>query len=229
MKTFITLLLAAAAGAYALLWAKPGLYFANKTEYRGFTVRARGPLPESVAASLDAAVERISAAELYKEDMKFDLYLPATTGQLRFFAPLVKGEYFRVNPLNGAIFLAAADFGAGEARKRPGDAKFRSLSGVIAGAAAYEMTRRRVRPLTYLFMNEWKVRGYAEKLSGGTGEFSTSDACGEPSSAEQLDYKYGLMLETVMKEDNISYGDLLDRNFSRQNAEQRVMRAYCGG
>lgn len=227
-KTFWLLLLACAAG-YALLLAAPGLYFGKSMDYKGFTIRTRGPLPASVEKPLDLATERIAASELYREGMRFELVLPSTRGQFLFFTPFMHGEYFRVNPFNGAIFLAAADFDTGDARKAPGGPQRRSLTSVITGAAAWEMTRRKLRPLTYLFMNEWKIRGYAELLSGGTGEFEPADACGEPSRPEQLDYKYGLMLDTVLKQDNAFYSDLLDKNFSRQNAELRLKKTHCGG
>lgn len=229
MKKTFWLLLLAGAGVYTLLLSKPGLYFGKSMDYKGFTLRTRGPLPASVEGTLNSALERIAASEIYAEGMKFELILPSTRGQFLFFTPLMKGEYFRVNPFNGAIFLAAADFGAGEARKEAGDARHRKLSAVITAAAAWEMTRQRLKPLTYLFMHEWKVRGYAELLSGGTEEFEPADACGDVQRPELLDFKYGLMLGTVMKEDNAAYSYLLDRNFSRQNAEQRLTKTHCGG
>lgn len=229
MKNLLKFLLVVLACAYALLLAKPELYFNKSLDYKGFTVRARGALPASMEGSLDSAAERIAASELFTAGTKFEVILPASRGQFIFFAPLQKGGYFRVSPFHGAIFLASADFTRGEARKAAGDTKYRSLSGAIAAGAAFEMTRRKLRPLTYIFMNDWKVRGYAEILSGGTGDFTPPDACGEALSPEQLDYKYGLILQTVLKEENIFYDDLLDKNLSLQNAELRLKRAHCGG
>lgn len=229
MKKILITLFVVLSAVYALLLSNPALYFNKKIEYKDFTVRYRGALAGQVEGSLDSAAERIAASELFKEGERYELFVPATRGQFLFFTPLNGGEYVRVNPFHGAIFLAAANFAGGEARKKPGDAKFRSLSGVISAGVAREQTRRKLRALTYIFMNDWKVRGYAEKVSGGTGEFNPSDACVEPATPEQLDYKYGLMLETVLKEENAFYNDLLDRNFSRQNAETRMKKAHCGG
>lgn len=229
MKNTVVFLLLAAAGLYALLLAKPELYFNKRADYREFTVRARGALPASLEGTLESARERLAASELYKEGDRFELFLPSSRREYEFFTPLQGGAYFRVSPLGGAIFLAAADFQAGEARKTAGDAKFRSLSSVIAGAAAWELTRRRLKPLTYVFMHEWKVRGYGELISGGTGEFNPADACAPEGPPEQQDYSYGLMLDTVLKEEQVRYGDLLDRNFSYQSAAQRLQKAHCGG
>ena len=168
------------------------------------------------------------AQSIVKEGMKFDIYLPASRGQFTFFTPLQNGDYVRVSTLNGGIFLAAADFKAGEARKVPGDAKYRSLSSVITVGAAWDMTKRKLRPLTYMFMHEWKVRGYAAILAGLNGDFSPSDACAATGTPEQQDYRYRLMLETVLKEEQVFYNDLLDSNFSYANAEMRLKKAYCG-
>lgn len=227
-KTFWVLLVICSA-VYALLLAKPGLYFGNSVEHKGFTIRTRGALPSSVEKPLDLALEGLAASEFFKEGARFELVLPSTRGQFLFFTPFMHGEYFRVNPFSGVIFLAAADFEAGNAYVVPGGPRRRSLASVITGAAAWELTRRRLRSLTYLFMNDWTIRGYSELMSGGTGEFTPADICGNADRPGLLDYKYGLMLDRVMKEDGIYFGDLLDRNFSRQNAETRIMRAYCGG
>jgi hypothetical protein len=229
MKNTIIFLLVMSAAIYSVLLAKPDMYFSKRVSYREFTVHTRVPMNVSeVEGTLESARERIAASELFKEGMKFDIYLPSSRGQFAFFAPLQKGEYVRVSALHGGIFIAAADFKSGEARKMPGDAKYRSLSSIITVGAAWEMTRRRLRPLTYMFMHEWKVRGYAAILAGLNGDFSPSEACAAAGTPEQQDYRYRLMLETVLKEEQVFYNDLLDKNFSYQNAELRLKKAHCG-
>lgn len=220
---------AALLACYALLLAKPELYFSKSVNYKNFTVRTHGEAPASVEASLDAAWEKLSASELFKETDTFELIAPGSAGEFKFFTPLMKGGYSRVNPFHGAIFLAAADFAKGEIRREPGAQEFRKLSTEIAAAAARDQARRLFRPLSYLFRSDWEVRGYAARVSGGSGDFSPSDACGTPAGPDQEDYKYGLMLETVMKEDNVSFRDLLERNMSYEKAEERLKRTHCGG
>ena len=229
MKNTIIFLLVMSAAVYSVLLAKPDMYFSKRVVYREFTVHTRVPMNSAeVEGTLESARERIAASELFKDGMKFNLYLPSSRGQFAFFTPLQNGDYVRVSALNGGIFLAAADFKAGEARKEPGDAKYRSLSSVITAGAAWEMTRRKLRPLTYMFMHEWKVRGYAAILAGLNGDFSPADACAAAGTPEQQDYRYRLMLETVLKEEQVFYNDLLDSNFSYATAEQRLRKAHCG-
>lgn len=221
--------LAALLACYALLLAKPELYFSKSVNYGKFTVRTHGEAPASVEASLDAAAEKLAASELFNESDTFEIYAAKSPGEFKFFTPFLDGAYSRVNPFHGAIFLAAADFSKGEARTEPAAKEFRKLSSEIAAAAARDQARRLFRPLSYLFRNDWEIRGYAVRVSGGSGDFSPSDACGAPSGPDQEDYKYGLMLDTVMKEDNISFRDLLNRNMSYEAAGERLKKTHCGG
>lgn len=226
-KVFIVFVVLA--GIYALLLSKPELYFGKSFAYKGFTVRAHGELPEQIAARLDGAYEKIAASELFKENASFELIVPSSRGEFVFFTPLQKGEFSRVNPFHGAIFLAAADFKAGEVRTAPGAAQTRRLSSEIAGAAARELSRRLFKPLSYLFRADWEIRGYAAHIAGLTGEFSPPDACSAASTTDLEDYRHGLMVETIMKEDNIGFNELINRNMSFETAEDRMKKTHCGG
>ncbi len=229
MKKKIFLLFLGLLAVYIALLAKPELYFNKSMEYGIFTVRARGPLPEAPVRALDFAKDRIVTSELYSPGEKFEIILPSSRWQFLFFTPLQSNDFFRLNPYNGDIFIAAADFGADLARLAPGGHRVRSLSGAITAAAAWEMTRRKLRPLSYLTMADWKMRGYGELLSGGTGEFTPADACSGRDRPGLQDYKYGLMLDTVLKEQTMFYNDLLDKNFSKDVAEKNFRAVYCGG
>jgi hypothetical protein len=217
------------AGIYLLLLAKPQLYFNQSVAYKNFTVRARGPLPASVEASLESAREKLAASELFKESDTFELILASSRSEFVFFTPLQSGVYSRVNPFHGAIYLAAADFAKGQAHAVPGGSQFRKLSAEIAGAAARDQGRRFFRPLSYLFRNDWEIRGYSAHVAALTEDFSPADACTAAESPDLLDYRYGLMLETVLKEENVGFVDLLGRNMSFEAAEKRLKAAHCGG
>lgn len=217
-------------GAYALLLSKPSLYFGQTAEYKGFTLRARGAAPAGYEQSLDAAREKLAASEFFREDSAFELVLVSTPGEFKFFAPFQKGDFFRVSPLSGAIFLAAADFKAGEGRPAFGSGAPRPLGTMLAGAAAVDLVRRSREKLSFMFMKDWLLNGYYEKISGGLGAFNPADACGDVSGDPALrDYKHGLMLDLVLREDGIGYGDLLGRNYSEEAAETRMRKIHCGG
>lgn len=228
MKTKIFIVFLALAAAYLLLLAKPELYFNKSMDYGIFTLRARGHLPEAPERVLDLAKEKIASSELYHDGELFELILPETSFQFKFFTPFQKGDFFRVNPYNGDIFIGAADFPSDLARPAPGEHRVRSLSGAIVAAAAREMTRRKLRPLTYLTTDDWKVRGYEELLSGGTGEYQAADACSGSDRPGLEEYRYGLILDTVLKEQNLFYNDLLDKNFNKDSAEKSFRARYCG-
>lgn len=226
----VLLILAVLCGAYALLLSKPSLYFGRSAEYQGFTLRSRGTAPAGFERTLDAARDKLAAAEFFREDSSFELVLAGSPGEFKFFTPFQKGEYFRVSPLSGAIFLAAADFAKSEAGPAFGSGVPRPLGALVAGAAAVDLVRRNKEKLSFMVMKDWLLEGYAERISGGTGAYSPADACGDVSGDPNLRYfKSGLMLDSVLREDNIPYGELLGRNFSEAAAEERMRKLHCGG
>lgn len=229
MGKAVTFFILGVAGVYLLLIYKPGLYFNKKASHEFFTVHSRKALPENFDKVLDEAREKIVSSEIFVDGLKLDIYLPSTPGEYEFFTPLLEGQYFRHNPLTGAVFLAAADFEKKEARTAPGKEDDRPLSGVIIAAGAFELTRLKLKPLTYISMRKWKVRGYGELLSGGTGWFNVADACSKDDRAGLADYRYGLMLDTVLKQENMFYNDFLGRSFNQKLAEERFRQANCAG
>ncbi|MEK7722694.1 MAG: hypothetical protein AAB359_09940 [Elusimicrobiota bacterium] len=223
-----TLLLLIVAGGYWLLLARPGLYYDKSLEYRNFTLRARGALPERADVVLDKVYDKISTSELFAPDKKFYIYLPGGRNEFLFFTPLLNGTYARVNPFNGSVFIAAADFGADRARTAPGAAEYRALSTELAGAAAREMARRAVKPFTYLIMSDWKLRGYSELLSGGAGTYMPADICKGENPA-MLDYKYGLAVEYALRVEGISFNELLNKDYSYEKVAEGLKKMTCGG
>ena len=230
MKKIVMLLILAAAGVYFLLVAKPSLYYSQSLEYKNFTLRFRGAAPERVDVALDNALAKITASEFFTPDTKFDIYLPGGRSEFLVFTAFQSGAYSRINPFTGAVFIAAADFKSDQARTAPGAPATRVLGLEIAGAAGREMMRRKVKPLTYISMGEWKLRGYAEKLSGGNGIFKPADLCtGGAKDPDFVDYKYGLAVEFAMKEDGLSFPELMDKEYKYEGLEERMKKITCGG
>jgi hypothetical protein len=231
MKKIFLLLIVAAAGGYWLVLSKPGLYYGKSLEYKNFTLKARGALPENAEGVLDKVYQKLSSAELFSEDQKFDIYLAGGRKEFLFFAPFQNGDYYRVSPFGGAIYIASADFGADQARTAPGVAAYRSLSTELTRAAAAELVRRAVKPLTYLFMRDWKIRGFAERVSGGTETFKPEEICTREKASEDafLDYTYGQAVEFVMKDEVISFSDLLGKEYSYESVAGRMKKMNCGG
>jgi hypothetical protein len=226
-KIFIFLLLAAC--VYGLLLGRPSIYFKHSVTYKNFTLRAHGALPETPGPVLDSAIERLEASELYKEDANFDIYLPSSRAEFAFFTPFQSGDYSRVNPFSGNIFIAAADFKADEARTAPGEPAPRMLAAEIASASVRELARRLFRPLEYIFREDWEIRGYCSFISNVNSKFNPPDICQAGADPALTDYKYGLMVDRVMKVEQLTFKELLDREYSRDHAEEITKKFYCGG
>ncbi|OGR41647.1 MAG: hypothetical protein A2X35_12275 [Elusimicrobia bacterium GWA2_61_42] len=232
MKKIILLLVLAAAGGYWLILSKPALYYKDALEYKNFTLRGRGTLPAepAPALALDRALEKLLASELYSPDAKFDIYLAGSPGQLRFFAPFAPGNYARVSPVSGGIFLASADFAEDRARTAPEAVEYRALSKVITSAAVRELARRQMKPLAYLSVKDWKFTGYGDRISGGAGDFTVADTCAQASEEGSAlrEYEYGLAVDLFMQEEKGTFRDLLNRNYSYEGAERQLKKRHCG-
>lgn len=228
MKKIILLIVLAAAGGYWLLLSKPGLYFNKTREYRIFTLHACGALPENMDAVLDKAYDKISAAELFSQDKKFDIYLTSGRNEFVFFTPFQHGDYYRVNPRHGFIYLAPSDFASDQVRTAPGAKDYKALSLELTGAAAREMARRLVEPLKYMFMSEWKLRGYSERVNGGTGTYMPADIC-KGADPARLDYEYGQAMDYAIRVDGLSIVELLGKDYSYETVEKALKKMNCGG
>lgn len=228
MKKVLFLILLAAAGGYWLLLTRPGLYFDKKLEYRCFTLNARGALPEKTEAVLDRVYDKLAASDFFNADKILNIYLTGGPNEFSFFAPYQASAYARVNAASGAIFIAAADFAADEVRTTPGAPARRTLSSEIAAAAAREQVRRTLKPLSYLMMDDWKLRGFSERVSGGTGEYQPADICKSEDPA-MLDFKYGLVVDYAVKLDGLSMTEFMNKDYSYEKAAETVKKLNCGG
>lgn len=223
MKKIIFLLVLAAAGGYWLLLSKPGLYFDKAAEYRVYSLHARGAVPENREAVLDKAYEKISSSELFNADRKFNIYLTGSRNEFLFFTPFQEGEHYRVSPLNGNIFIAPADFAADKMAGAPGAA----LSAALTGAAARELARSVVDKLKYVLMSDWKLRGYSERVTGGTGSYVPADIC-KGADPARLDYEYGLAVDYALRVDGISITELLNKDYSYEVVAEGLKKNTCG-
>lgn len=227
MKKILFLLVIAAGCGYWLLLAKPGLYYNKTLEYRCYTLNARGELPANMEAVLDRAYEKISASDLFNQDIKFSVYLTGSRGEFGFFTPFLKGSYVRMNPFRGYIFLAPADFASDKMAAAPGALESDVLSTGLAAGAARDLARRVVKPLSFLVMSEWKLRGFSERISGGTGAYLPADICKDADPA-RLDYEYALALDYALRVDGMSITELLNKDYSYEKVESAMRKATCG-
>jgi len=70
---------------YIFLLISPNILFANKYQYRNFTVFSDKPIPESIDLVIDDAIRRIEGSELYENTSRFRLYLCNDDWRFRFF------------------------------------------------------------------------------------------------------------------------------------------------
>ena len=222
---FFTLLLAGC--VFLLLQWRPGMYFGESAVFDNFNLHSSEPLQGNAARPLTFAREKLAASEFFTPGVNFDVYMAAGPREYAFFTPFCHDEYACVNPLTGHIVIAPVDLDKDSSLGVP-EGEPRHFSALLAGAAARDLVRRRLRPLSYLVMSEWLLRGYAG-LIGGTGERVPEDICKGPAADGTLlrDYEYRLAVEFAMAEERITFGMLMDKNYSFESLESQMKRRYC--
>lgn len=227
MKKFVLILLLLAAGAYALLQWKPGLYYGESAIFDNFTLHSAEPLQGDVARLIVAAQERLATSEFYAAGNSFDVYLTTAARDYGFFTPFCKDRNVCINPLNGHIFIAPADLGK-DLILADSITETKRFSAVLAGAAARDLIRRKMRPLAYMMLSEWMLRGYSG-LIGGTGERMPSEICDKTFAEGTMmrDYEYRLAVEFEMGYEGINFWGLLQKNADYDPIEKQMKLRYC--
>tara|TARA_R110002073_G_scaffold15279_2_gene60581 strand:- start:2 stop:709 length:708 start_codon:yes stop_codon:yes gene_type:complete len=70
---------------YCLFLLYPTPLFANKHQYRNFTIHSDTPIPQSIEAVVDDTIQRLEASELYEPSDNFKLYLCNKDWLFKFF------------------------------------------------------------------------------------------------------------------------------------------------
>lgn len=216
-----------AAGAYALLQWKPGLYYGESAVFDNFTLHSSEPLQGDVARLIVMAQEKLGTSEFYAAGGSFDVYLTTAARDYGFFTPFCKDRNVCINPLNGHIFIAPTDLSK-DVILAESINETRRFSAVLAGAAARDLIRRKMRPLSYMMLSEWMLRGYSG-LIGGTGERMPSEICANafPEWTMMRDYEYRLAVEFELGEERINFWGLLQKNPDFDPVEKQLKLRYC--
>lgn len=224
-KLFFILLLAAA--AYAALQWNPGLYYGESAVFDNFTIHSSEPLQGDIARLIVMAKDRLAASEFTAPGDTFDVYIATAARDYAFFTPFCKDHNSCLNALNGHIFIAPADLDK-DLIQAPTIGETRHFSSVLAGTAARDLVRRRMRSLSFIMLSDWMLRGYAG-LIGGTGDRMPSEICEKTfdEGTVMRDYEYRLAVEFAMSEERVNFWSLLEKNYSYENIEKQMRRRYC--
>lgn len=70
---------------YIILLISPNLLFANKYQYRNFTIFSDNEIPKSINFVIDDTIRRLEWSELYKNAAEFRLYMCNDEWRFKFF------------------------------------------------------------------------------------------------------------------------------------------------
>lgn len=224
---FRKLILAAAAAAVAAgtLFFWPEIIMREEFKYRNVILRSSEKFPPETEEILRSALQKLEKSGIPRGNGECEIFI-AGFGKFSFFARPAAGDFLWLNPVNGKIFVAEADFGKNRARRK-GLAAERDLDTVIAKGITLKRIRDMVGFLKYVALTDWKKQGLAEREAGRSNLYMPSEVCEDISDLSFKHYKQMLAVDLLMRENSATFEDVLNSKRSFESLEKDLRKRYC--
>ena len=212
----------------------PQLIFANKFEYKNFTVYYQNPKinHEDMTFVLDKSIELLSQSELFDNQFKQNVFICSSYSEYSFLAPM-HGSTFGVNvSLTRNIILANSSFPENLSMRNGNDNNKRTLSSVIAHETAHSLLANKLRLIKYKLLPTWKNEGYCDFIAN---ESSYDEQTGMTNICNNIVvdspsfeyFKYRLYATYLFQEKKITLESFLNDDFDTQSLYKEIKEAYC--
>jgi len=225
LKAFSIVLLAIF-GGMVVVFLNPDFFLKNKINYENIVLHSGGKISLKAEDVLRDVYSRLKSFKLFDSNQKYDVYIMKSFGQYGFFARFSKESYVWVNPLNGKILVARADFENNKAYRKGCDV-VRRVDAVLTKGIVLSVLRNKLGFLKYIALKEWKKQGIAERVAGETELFLTSELCEKRQDMNFLRYQYMMAVDTLMKGENMDVKDVLNTKDSFEGVKRKFERRYC--
>ena len=221
------------AAAYVALLLNPSPLFAHSYHAAPFSVYSDRPIPDDMAAVLDAAAARLAASPMVFESEQFHVYIANDAWRRRLVSPVAHGAFGAYYPLTGNVVLNRADveddlcfIGDGEAT--------RPLHAIVAHECTHEAVARRLGLWHYLRIPTWVQEGYAETVSGGPSvdPQDAADAIADGRSDQTFGFRYAtyrLAVEQLLGHEGVTPSRLFSRPHDFEAALARAVERRTAG
>ena len=212
----------------------PQLIFANKFEYKNFTVYYQDSKinHEDMTFVLDKSIELLSQSELFDNQFKQNVFICSSYSEYSFLAPM-HGSTFGVNvSLTRNIILANSSFPDNLSIRKGNDNNKRTLSSVIAHETVHSLLVNKLGFAKYRFLPTWKNEGYCDFIANessydeltGMDNICNDIAVDSPSFEY---FKYRLYATYLFQEKKITLESFLNDDFDIQNLHKEIKEVYC--
>ena len=220
---------------YILILMFPSFLFANKLEYKNFSVHyhPNDIDPEQLKLVLDNSEKLLKRSELFEPGTKQDVFICNSFNEFTFFA-LLSRKAFAVNyPLAQNIFLSKPSVSEDLILRNAENNNERTLSGVIAHETTHSLLENELGTFKYKLLPSWKNEGYCDFVANESSfqkQKGLQEICKgkDNSGGPSFEYfKSRLITEYLLTDTKISMEKFLKDDFDLEEMNQALKNKYC--
>lgn len=208
-----------------MLIFNPQWYFHNKVEYGNIVIFHRFEEPYDFNIIVNDILNTLKKSKFYRDEYRFKIYLTRSEAEFYFYTPLCRQDFFGLNPIINTIYVSPITMENGKIKFLNYE-KYEVLS-EIKKACVYSLILQSVDIFSYLAINDWRKKGYAEYLVSETPFFNESDVCYPHNEKEFIEFENRMCVKYMIEEMNLAEKDIFHVNYSREGILQDVQMRYC--
>ena len=221
--------------SYILLICFPHFLFANKLNYKNFSVyyHSNDINKEELKLVLDKSENLLKKTELFKKGISQDIFICNGYSEFTFFA-LLSRKAFAVNyPISQNIFITKSSISQNYIIRNGKENNKRTLSGVIAHETVHSLLENKLGLLKYKLLPSWKNEGYCDFIANESSfnkQKGVKEICNDAKNTDSPSFKYfkyRMITEYLFEERKVTLEKFLDEDFDLENLNQILKKKYC--
>ena len=221
--------------SYILLICFPHLLFANKLDYKNFSVyyHSNNINTEELKLVLDKSENLLKKSELFQKATSQDIFICNGYSEFTFFA-LLSRKAFAVNyPISQNIFISKSSISQNYILRNGKENNKRTLSGVIAHETVHSLLENKLGLLKYKLLPSWKNEGYCDFIANESSfnkQKGVKEICNDTENTDIPSFKYfkyRMITEYLFEERKVTLEKFLDEDFDLENINNNLKKKYC--
>ena len=221
--------------SYILLIFFPHLLFANKLDYKNFSVyyHSNNINTEELKLVLDKSENLLKKSELFQKGTSQDIFICNGYSEFTFFAHLAR-KAFAVNyPISQNIFISKSSISQNYILRNGKENNKRTLSGVIAHETVHSLLENKLGLLKYKLLPSWKNEGYCDFIANESSfnkQKGVKEICNDTEKKDIPSFKYfkyRIITEYLFEERKITLEKFLNDDFELEEINKNLKKKYC--
>ena len=213
----------------------PQLFFANKLEYKNFSVyyHSNDINTKDLKLVLDKSEKLLKKSDLFNKETSQYIFICNGHSEFAFFSHMGR-KAFAVNyAICQNIFISKSSISQNYVLRNAKENNKRTLSGVIAHETVHSLLENKLGLVKYLLLPSWKNEGYCDFIANESSynkQKGIKEICNsyENTNVSSFKYfKYRMMTEYLFEERKVTLGKFLNDDFDLENINNNLKEKYC--